>query len=284
MLFSTSCSFFYDLWETETPETTMSPETTKTPETTDVPPPDPDFEAFMNIDGLSDDAKAFFCAAKEKSGYSIVDRTLTVENGTITVEGVRPIDDHYALFCAIYGEGTAEYMEYVDSVRKIGYWFINSTVLSPDPQGKIINLYGPHTYASIEGDHFEGNDVHDLTSLRAYFETKFTDRMVDAIMKECGDGTGEINGRPPFPIVYYDGKMYAWVGGQGLYGDSFDAEFSIKEKSADRVSIICRKRVGLSSAELFDDYEFIFVKEGDRWLCDQLPDIWMGYKDMWIGK
>ncbi len=275
---STSCADV-DIPDNATDETTKAPETTGVPTTTD-----PEFEAYMNIDGLSDDAKAFFRAAKEKSGCSIVDRTLTVENGTITVEGRLPIDDPYTKFRAVYGEGTAEFMEYVDSVRDIGYWFINSSVLSPDPQGKIINLYGQRTYAPIEGDYFEGNDVHDLDSLRAYFETKFTDRMAEAIMKECGDGTGEMTGRPSPPIVYYDGKLYAWVGGQGLYSDSFDAEFSIKEKSADRVSIICRKRVGIFPIYRFDDYEFVFVKEGDRWLCDQLPDIWMGYKDRWIGK
>ena len=132
------------------------PEATVSTETADVPTvTDPEFEAFMSLDGLSEDAKAFFRAAKEKSGYKIIGGTLIVENGSIGF-------DDYDNFRAVYGEGTAEMMEYVDVVREIGYWFVNPGALSPDPQGKIETLYNRYYFAPIEVEAFIKNSALKL--------------------------------------------------------------------------------------------------------------------------
>ncbi len=251
----------------------------------------PDLSQFLEIDvtgsisetfRLSQAAADFTIGCRLEQDFGGINVYFDLTAPGLTITGYYACSAPYEayrfdLIRAVTGEDAHDLIARYDEAYQVRYWFEGNlqTRATAEDVPKVIDGI---RYYPLRNDFFDAMGITDLTTLKAYISTVFTEDMTDELMKNCITE----NSSNPGMILWADGKL--WVADAARGSDSFKVypEYFVSEKTEGSLTLTChvyQLDYDPVLEELIPDptpleYRYEFVKSGDTWLCGSFPIIW----------
>ena len=160
------------------------------------------------------------------------------------------------------------FREDFERAKELSSWFYHtSNLYEYDGTEKLTEWHG-YAYLPATNPILAQNNITDIPTLKAYFETVFTKAIVDYFMVMCTDEENVSKSIAIPYIAHFDGKLWGYYSVAGnRYGMP---ELCAFEQSADRVTLLYKlyDTAAENLAASVREYKVRFLKVDGKWLCD----------------